>query len=225
MSVFHRMLVAAALALCAGAALASRSIAPPSLDDETTQTNQDSGGTHVSMAIWLPTEMFSQDAGDLDPALVKQVGEALKGYVIIGIADVNVSASDGHVKPVDLAAMRASARLRLGDRAPRPILQGKDLPPAVGAAADVFKKMMANMIGKFGDSMEFVVFNDADEHGVSLADPHGSGTVTLAFDKESFVWRLPLVSVLPLRVDRATGDTFPGDYEFSPFTGHKLETK
>lgn len=221
MSEFRRALVAAMLALCAGAALASRSIAPPSLDDETTQTHQD--GTHIAMAIWVPNEVFRKAASDLDPAAVKQVAEALKGYAIVGIVDVNITAPEGNVVPVGRAGMLASTRLRLGERAPLPILQGKDLPPVVSAAAEVFKKMMAGMVGKLGDSMEFVVFKDADEHGISLADPRGSGVMTLTFDKETFVWSLPLVSVLPLHVDRATGDTFPGDYEFSPFTGHKLE--
>ena len=46
--------------------------------------------------------------------------------------------------------------------------------------------------------------------------------MTLTFDKETFTWNLPLVSVRPLRVDRATGDTFPGDDDLSPFTGNKL---
>ena len=226
MSEFRRALVGALvgalLALCAGASLASRSIAPPSVDDETTQTHQEE--THVAMAIWVPTEVFSKSAsGDLDPAEVKQVVDALKGFSIIGIVDVTITVPEGNVKPVDRATLLSSARLRLGDRAPRSIVPEKDLPPMVSAAAQLFKKLMAGMTGKIGDSMEFVVFKDGDDHGDSLADPHGSGAMTLTFDKETFAWHLPLVSTMPLRVDRATGDTFPGDFDFSPFTGHKLE--
>lgn len=221
MSEIRRALFGALLALCAGTALATRSIAPPALDDETTQTHQED--THVAMAIWVPTEVFRKSAGDgLDPADVKKFVDALKGYAIIGLVDVNITVPEGNVVPVDAAGMRASARLRFGDGAPRATLKEKDLPPMAAAAAQVFKKMMAGMTGKLGDSMDFVVFKDADEHGDSLADPHGSGVMTLTFDKETFIWNLPLVSVRPLRIDRATGDTFPGDYDFSPFTGNKL---
>ncbi len=221
MSEIRRALVGAVLALCAGSALATRSIAPPTLDDETTQTHQED--THVAMAIWVPTEVFLKSAGDsLDPVDLKRFVDALEGYVIIGLIDVNITVPDGDVVPVDATGMRASARLKFGDRAARLVLREKDLPPMAAAAAQEFKKLMAGMTGKLGDSADFVVFKDADEHGRSLSDPRGSGAMTLTFDKETFTWSLPLVSVQALRVDRATGDTFPGDYDFSPFTGNRL---
>lgn len=98
-----------------------------------------------------------------------------------------------------------------------------ELPKGVRAATQVLKPLMASMLGKFGDAMEFVVFNDADEHGNSMADPRAKLLVTLSFDQESFTWRLPLVSLQPVRVDPETGDTFPGDFDFNPFTGTRLE--
>lgn len=223
MTHFRRSLVGALLALCASAALASRSIAPPAVDDETTQTHQHD--THIAMAVWVPNEVFRDAAGaDIDPKDLKALLAALKGYSIIGIVDVELTVPDGNVVSADRAKLRSSARLQLGSRPPRAIVPDSALPPTVAASAAVFKKLMGGMIGKFGDSIEFVVFRDADEHGESLADPRGSGPMTLTFDKETFTWNLPLVGTLPLRVDLATGDTFPGDFDFSPFTGHKLET-
>lgn len=35
-------------------------------------------------------------------------------------------------------------------------------------------------------------------------------------------YHLPLGSVLPAVVDPRTGDSFPGNYHFNPFTGEKL---
>ena len=221
----RRPLVGALLALCAGTALASRSIAPPSFDDETAQTHQTD--QHLSMAMWFTTESLRNiSAGlDLDPVAKKAFVASLKGYAIFGVVDVTLDGDKATVISADHAALRASARLRLGDRAPRAIVREEDLPDGVRIVAQTMRPLMAGMLGKFGDSMEFIVFSDADEHGESLADPRGGGGVTVSFDKEVFAWQLPLISLRPLRIDRATGDTFPGDYDFSPFTGHKLETK
>jgi hypothetical protein len=220
---FRRPLVGVLLALCASASVASRSIAPPGFDDEMSQTHQDNA--HLSMALWLSTAMFKRSvAGDMKPADVKMVVDALKGYAIFGILDVTLDGTQAAVNSADRATLRSSARLQLGARAPRAIVREADLPPGVRAAVQVFKPMMASMLGKFGDSMEFVVFNDADEHGNSLADPRGSLVASLSFDKESFAWRCrwSACGLQPLRSDPATGDTFPGDFDFSPFTGNKL---
>lgn len=224
MTRIQRTLVGVLLALGVSASFAGRSIAPPSFDDETTQTHQDDN--HLAMALWLSTEMFSQQVtATMDAASAKEVVATLKGYAIFGIVDATLDSENANVAATDRERLRASARLQLGDRAPRAIVREADLPPNVLATVAVMKPVMAGMLGKFGNSMEFVVFNDADEHGNSLADPRGHLVATLTFDKETFAWHLPLLSLQPLRVDPATGDTFPADYDFSPFTGHKLETK
>ena len=222
MSDIRRPLVGALLALCASVSFASRSIVPPRFNAEMMQTHQDD--THFALAIWLSTEMFKNSvAGKMKPSEVQEVADALKGYAIYGLIDATLDSDEGTIVSGDHAQMRSSARLQLGDRAPRAIVPVSDLPSGVRAAVQVLKPLMASMLGKFGDSMEFVAFNDADEHGNSLADPRGNLVASLSFDKELFVWRLPLVSLRPLRIDPATGDTFPGDFDFSPFTGHKLE--
>ena len=217
----RRPLVGALLVLCTAASFASRSIVPPSFDDEMSQTHQDDA--HLAMAMWLSTEMFKRAIADeMKPADVKMVVDSLKGYAIYAIVDATLDATQATVTSVDRARLRESARLQLGERAPRAIVREADLPTGVRAAVQAFKPMMAGMLGKFGDSMEFVVFSDTDDHGNSLADPHANLVASLSFDKEQFVWRLPLVSLQPLRVDPATGDTFPGDFDYSPFTGNKL---
>lgn len=223
MSKFTRPLVGVLLALCACVSLASRSIAPPAFNAEMMQTRHDHDNRRMALAFWLSTDMFRNSmAGRMTPDEIQRFAALLKGYAIYAILDASLDGENATIVSADRAQMRSSARLRLGDRAPRAALPESELPQGVRIAVQVLKPMMASMLGKFGDSMEFVVFNDADEHGNSLADPHGSLVAALTFDQESFAWRLPLVSLLPLRVDAATGDTFPGDFDFNPFTGNKL---
>jgi hypothetical protein len=40
-----------------------------------------------------------------------------------------------------------------------------------------------------------------------------------------FTWRLPLPRLLPAKVDPRTGQEFPGDYLFNPYTGESLVVK
>ena len=217
----RRPLVGALLLLCVTVSFAARGIAPPKLNAELMQSRQDS--SHFTLAMWLSAEMFrSSVAATMKPGDAQRVVDALKGYQIYGVIDATIDGEKASIIAADRAQLRASARLQLGDRAPRAAVPVAELPSSVQAAVEVLKPMMASLLGKFGDSMEFIVFKDADEHGNSIADPRSDLVTTLSFDKESFTWRLPLVSLLPLRVDAATGDTFPGDYAFSPFTGNKL---
>ena len=223
MSEFRRPLVGVLLALCASVSSASRSIVPPAFNAEMMQTNHDQDNHRMALAFWLSTEMFRNSlAGQMKPDEIQRFVAVLKGYAIYAVIDATLDTNGATIVSSDRARMRSSARLRLGDRAPRAAVPESELPQGVRIAVQVLKPLMVSMLGKFGDSMEFVVFNDADEHGNSLADPRGSLVVALTFDQESFAWHLPLVSLQPLRVDPATGDTFPGDFDFSPFTGNKL---
>ena len=221
---FTRPLVATLLALCACASFASRSIAPPEFNKEMMQTSHDQDGHRVALGFWLSTQMFRNSlAGQMKPEEIERVAHFLRGYAIYAIMDASLDGEDASIVPFDRGRMRASARLRLGDRAPRAPIPESELPKGVRAATQVLKPLMTGMLGKFGDAMEFVVFDDADEHGDSMADPRARLPVTLSFDQESFTWRLPLVSLQPVRVDPETGDTFPSDFDFNPFTGTRLE--
>lgn len=223
MSRILRPLAAALLALCASSFFASRSIAPPTLDREAVQRHQDD--KHMAMVMWFAPQFFEMSAaGKADPAQVRRMMAQLEGYAIFGILDVKLDTTSATVVPGDRDRMRASARLKLGDQAALIPVPDGDLPDDVRAMVRFMKPMIAGMLGQVGSAMEFVVFKDADEHGKSQMNVRAHTRAALDFDNDSFTWNLPSVSLLPTRVDPTTGDTFPGDFDYSPFTGHKLET-
>jgi hypothetical protein len=79
---------------------------------------------------------------------------------------------------------------------------------------------MASMVGQLGENLEFVVFPaTAAGKAVDAAKP---GSFTVKLYDQSTTWRLPLGSLLPKRSDRKTGEQFPGNYNFNPYTGDKL---
>jgi hypothetical protein len=55
-----------------------------------------------------------------------------------------------------------------------------------------------------------------------LIEPKQTGTFAIEYRGKSHKWRLPLVALLPPMVDAKSGEEFPGNYLFNPFTGEKL---
>jgi hypothetical protein len=86
------------------------------------------------------------------------------------------------------------------------------------------KPAMAANAGPLGQAMEFIVF-PAKADGKPLIDAAQAGTLQVTLYDQTYKWRLPLGSVLPARVDAKTGEEFPGNYQFNPYTGDKLSTR
>jgi|GEM_PF-4018293 len=222
--VLRPLLAAVLLASCASSSFASRSIAPPTLDREAVQRHQDD--RHMAMVMWFAPQFFEMSAvGKADPVATRTMMARLEGYAIFGILDVRLDTATATVVPDDRDRMRDSARLKFGDHAPLTPVREEDQPDDVRTMVRFMKPVIGGMLGQVGDAMEFVVFKDADEHGKSQMNVHAHTRAALDFDNDSFTWNLPSVSLLPARVDPSTGDTFPGDFDYSPFTGHKLEPR
>ena len=111
--------------------------------------------------------------------------------------------------------------------------QGESMKPLSdseisGDAKNLFammKPIMANMFGQFGQGMEFICFNGVDSKGKKLLDPKQEGSFSLIFTDTTYKWRLPLGSLLPPKYDPQTGEEFPGNYNYNPFTGKKLVSR
>ncbi|CAN7420598.1 hypothetical protein LJR143_002464 [Pseudoxanthomonas sp. LjRoot143] len=87
----------------------------------------------------------------------------------------------------------------------------------------VLRPVMANMLGPMGDNMHFAVFNARDAKGKQLFDPLVDGRLQVRTANNSYPFRTPLGSVLPPQHDPKTGESFPGDYHYNPYTGGALQ--
>ena len=87
----------------------------------------------------------------------------------------------------------------------------------------VLRPVMANMIGPMGDNMHFAVFNARDAKGKPLFDPLADGRLQVRTASNAYAFRTPLGSVLPPQHDPKTGESFPGDYHYNPYTGGALQ--
>jgi hypothetical protein len=85
----------------------------------------------------------------------------------------------------------------------------------------MMKPVTANMMGQLGQGMHFIAFPGTDDSKL-LLDAKKPGQFVVKMGAKEFAFRLPIGSVLPPKMDKETGERFPGNYEFNPFTGKKL---
>jgi hypothetical protein len=206
--------LSAALVPCASA----RSIRQPQLMDEITQ--QIAVDHEIAFAIWMPPKAFLDD---MPPKERERFMKSMEGYSIFLVMD-------GEMSP--MANLTAKSRKELVATMSLNV-EGKTYTPLSDAAVpadlrmigEMMKPVMKNLLGNLGQQMEMVVFADADANGRTLMREDGTGDASLSMSARTFTWHLPLASLLPPMEDRDNGDTFPGDYAYSPFSGRKLVPK
>jgi hypothetical protein len=119
--------------------------------------------------------------------------------------------------------MISHAKLEVDGKSIEPI-SPENLTPVAQAMLVSIKPMFASTLGKFGQGLEIVVYPSMQD-GRRLIDPLKAGSFRYTLYDQTFNWRLPLASVLPHKIDAKTGDEYPGDYEFNPYTGDPLIDK
>ncbi len=111
-------------------------------------------------------------------------------------------------------------------------LNGKELLPldaekiSVGAQTVLatLKPLVSGMLGQFGKGIQFVVYPSKQDNQ-RLIDPKKPGSFDYTLFDQSFHWRLPLASLLPMKIDPKTKEEFPGNFDFNPYTGGKLSSR
>lgn len=101
-------------------------------------------------------------------------------------------------------------------------LADSTIDPNVKVLLEMMKPLLANMIGSLGENFHFLVFPSESKDGELLANPKEEGTLIVSASGKDYSFRLPLASTLPPRYDPDTGEKFPGNYKFSPFSGSEL---
>lgn len=189
-----------------------------------TQRTSSTGG-QVSMVWWIPVQFWEEslNANPGIPAEARaQVLSALADYTVIGVLRAGAGLG-GLTNVIPKEELVKNLRVEFEGKVVEPLA-----PEKVSSTAQLLllqmKPALGAIIGQVGQSLEFVVY-PAKENGKALIDATQAGNLTVTFYGESHKWRLPLASLLPRRKDPKTGEDFPGNYNFNPYTGGKLATK
>lgn len=194
-----------------------------SLIQDTQKITQEDGVTQL--VWWVPLEFWdfalSQDTTVTDEQRQVMLS-AHEDYTTMVVVHIKTGPFGGMTfKTRD--EMKKALRVSVDDK-PLKELELSELNPDAANFFTLMKPMMTQMLGQFGSGLEFFTYlNKADDEFIVTPKTKGELSVT-CFDKD-FTWRLPLGSFLPPKIDPETGETFPGNYLYNPFTGEKLEEK
>jgi hypothetical protein len=103
-----------------------------------------------------------------------------------------------------------------------PLIPDAKQSSATRNMVSMMKPIFATMLGEFGRSVSFVVFEGVNNDGSRRIDPLKPGNFTVKLNTEEFRWRLPLGSLLPNKKCPKCNEAFPGNYAFCPFDATPL---
>lgn len=181
----------------------------------------------IAIAWWIPTEYWQTALASekqMPDEAKKQIYSAFDPYVLLAIVDGEITQFGGF-QPRTAGDVGKELSVRLANGKSLKAVSLDDLNAEAKAMLGAMKPALANSIGKLGEGMHFFFFEGRDKAGNRIIDPTKEGGFTIALGDEQFRWRLPLGSLLPAKYDPKTGEKFPGNYLFSPFTGAPLTTE
>jgi hypothetical protein len=177
----------------------------------------------ILLVWWIPTEYWAavlQGNPSITPEVLKQFETSLGDYMVFAVGALDVGPMGG-MTPRGRPKIEANTQLLI-DGKPVALLADKDIGADAQNFVAMMKPMMANMLGQFGQGMEFLLYPNPATKGTAKVSAINEGRFEYSAFGHDFTWRLPLGSLLAPRVDPATGEEFPGDYKFNPYTGGKL---
>jgi hypothetical protein len=179
----------------------------------------------ITLVWWIPAEFWRAALRATGTVPIDRINEAVKA-----LSDVNVfmviDAKVGAFATMDyVPAAELQKNLSVTDTTGKPLAmipEDKQSPGTKNLLA-VMKPVIGNMLGEFGKSISFFVFEGKNKDGSRRIDPLKPGSFTARLNEETFRWRLPLGSLLPNKVCPKCQEQFPGNYSFCPFDATPLQ--
>ncbi len=182
-------------------------------------------GKSTSLIWWIPSEFWEMALRE-DPSLTEdqkvEFVKALDDYTAFVVVKMDAGILGGMTfKSREDILKNISLMVGNQEIDPIPI---KNLSPDASSFYTMMKPMMGQMLGQFGQGMEFIIYPNK-KNGELIIDPTKKGSFTYISYGVNNDWRLPLGNLMPPVWDPASGEVFPGNYKFNPFTGAKLIVK
>lgn len=175
----------------------------------------------MTLVWWVPEEFwwisFTQDP-TVTEAETEEFVAVFRPYTLIVAADGTIGQFGGITYKSE-ADIRASIQIRDNQG----ILYGPLSEDKIDADAEnllsMMKPVLVNIIGPMGQNMHFFLFPAKTKKGQQIADAKKEGAFSVELGKGKFRWRLPLGSLLPLKMCPTCGEKLSGAYKFCPWDG------
>jgi hypothetical protein len=189
---------------------------------ETQKSSQGPG--QISLVWWLPEQFWQVSLGQrptITKAQADQFLKIIRRYTTIAVLD-GTTGPFGGVTYTSEEAIRTGVTIKDAKGESYAPLRESAVDPDMKNLLQILKPVITNMLGAMGQNMHFLVFQSKSKNGGPIADATAEGTLDVLLMGKEFKYRLPLASVLPLKYDPSTQESFPGNYNYNPFTGSKL---
>ncbi|KAB8152297.1 hypothetical protein EZY14_014725 [Kordia sp. TARA_039_SRF] len=97
------------------------------------------------------------------------------------------------------------------------------IPDDFKGTLTLMKPMIAQMLGQFGEQLEFHVFSKKAKDGTLICNPLSKGKFTILLNEEEFNFMLPLASMVEKKVCPEDQKLYNGTWNFCPIHGKKLK--
>ena len=178
----------------------------------------------MTMVLWLPPEFWRaslESKGQMTPESVDRFVKEIDPYVIVAVADGQVGMI-GSVNFAEPESLRSSVTIEGPEGKLLSALPDSEISPGVRNLTQMMGPVLGNMLGALGTHVAFLVFPGTDKAGHLTVNASKEGTFVVHVGTVAMRYTLPLGSLLPPMIDAKSGETFPGNYRFNPFTGVKL---
>ena len=189
---------------------------------DTQQMSRSAG--ELTLVWWLPEQYWRASMANdkaVNPAQAEEILRIIRPYTIIAVVDGSMGAMGG-VTYRSEGYLRGNMSIKDAQGHIYAPLGDDQITPDARNLLQVLKPIIANILGPLGQNMYFLVFPAQDASGSFFADPAHKGLLAVDIATKQFQYRLPLGSFLPPMYDPATGERFPGNYLYSPFSGKAL---
>ncbi len=190
------------------------------LSQETAQSHRDS--KEFVFVWWIPTsilEVAMKASLRSSEAERKKILKLVDGYTIFAVAHFRFGAK-GEVAVMSREDLMETSVFRVGNQVVAPEDEAL-MPYTVFQAINLLRPLTSQLVGGVEQGYHFIVYPNR-KAGKPIISPEQPGRFEYSVAGREFRWKLPLGSVLPPMVDPITGEVFPGNYRYNPFTGGEL---
>ena len=172
-----------------------------------TQKMSDRSG-EMTLIWWIPEEFwrasFEQDP-NMTAAQTEEFIKVLRPYMLIVAVDGNIG-SFGGVTYKSETTIRGSIQVIDSQGTRYRPLNNENIDANTKNFLSMMKPVFVNMLGPIGQNMHFFLFPAKNTMGQNIAVAKSEGAFSVKLDQRVFKWRLPLGSLLPVKICPVDGE-------------------
>ena len=179
----------------------------------------------ISLAWWVPNEYWSlalQGDKRIPKETVKQLENAFGDYVLIWACDLNINLN-GTMNFTSGEEIRKTISVVDKQGKVHHPLEKNQITEEALIIVENMKPYFAQAIGQVGEGIYPFFFQIKDKNKENLINATLPGQFRVSHSNSEFLWKLPLVTLLPPKFCTVDNEKMKGNWLYCPIHGQKLK--